>query len=138
MIFGKIIEKISTQRILEEGSSVYKKGKITISVYPSSMRTYGNDAYFKFTRGSNPEEDPTARIKFKKAEYVTHYKGSKQNIKLKSNEKEELMQILNSQCENRKYIGYTVWQALIIEFNKLATKDDKLNENLPIPDYTKL
>lgn len=88
---------------------------VTIQVNPDPLhlglpyfKYYNSSRYFKATK--------MARISMDTPAYVYHTNsGGLQDWRLNSRERKELDSILSS-CSN-KYRGYTVWQAIIIDYN---------------------
>lgn len=120
--------------------SVYKDSNISIGMFGSVDRNYGDQAYFKFVDNSDySKAKKVARINFSDATYESHKEKGKINWEIKGKEKDKLIEVLNSKPNIGEYKNNpncpTVWDALKMEFEK--TTGQKLDIT-DMPDYTKL
>ena len=142
MIYGqKFINKffrkemIISEEVLMEGT-IFKSTKMSIGVFPSDNRNYGAQAYFKVYNNRNyVKSTKIARIHFMNPEYEKHIG---EHWPLNRTEKKMLIKILQTNLGDH-INSITVWEALIIEYNKsINDKSKHLPLNLPIPDYMQL
>lgn len=113
-----------------------------------------NNKYFKYLNGASYQKaDKVARISMLNPVYLEHVDyDSKDNWKLTSREKKELVNLMNQ--TNKKYDPCTNWQAVLITYNEdnfaidfdetingtfdKAEFPDAFPIDFPMPDYTKL
>ena len=121
----------------------------------STGRNFDKDPYFKlFVKGSDSVHagpQNMTRIAILKPEYSSHNNDSIGSYKLSNKEKEQLISVLKSPLsgtgetlgkdENKKEVE-NVWEYILAISNKISNlkPGDKtyLDQNTPIPDYTKL
>ncbi len=133
---------------LNEMATCYSDDNTSIHVNPVES---GNLSYFKYcdTKGYN-SQTAVARISLLEAEYINNHNDDHAVLILGSEAKKKLNEKLK--LPSKKYIGYTVFQTVIIDYNiekfgiyledtkKITTYqfDEPLPLNLPQPDYTNL
>lgn len=108
---------------------VDKKLGISIHVDPDINRK-GNEYFKVYDSISYNKAKKISRIKFREPAYVTHSnRDKKKNYKLVSDEKDDLINFLNS--KNHKNPELTNWEYAIILFNKrLDFSEEKTKKNL--------
>lgn len=133
---------------LNEMATSYTDGNSSIRVHPVDS---GNYVYFKYCNSSGYNKDTAvARISLLEPEYIFNHKDNHPVLLLTTKGKKNLNKKLDLPSGN--YLGYTVFQAILIDFNRekygvdlLTSKKVKtyshgnpLPLNLPKPDYTLL
>lgn len=144
----KFSELLLEDETLNEMATPYTDGNTSIRVHPVDS---GNYEYFKYCNSSGyNKETGVARISLIKPEYIYNHRDHHPVLLLNSKDKKNLNEKLD--LLSRNYLGYTVFQAIIIDFNRekygvdlLTTKTIKtykqgkpLPLDLPRPDYTQL
>lgn len=128
---------ISAGEILTEFATVQRDNKFNmcLAVNPDNKRNLKGMEYFKVYNHIDPTKaTKIARIKFRECEYVIHHNnGRKENWKLNSKERKQLVQILTSPSKN--FPEKSVWDELIRNFNN-ESGSELLPKNLKIPNYT--
>lgn len=107
-----------------------KKLKISIRVDPD-LNHKGNEYFKIYNSDKYSSAENIARIKFREPSYVVHNENrhGKKNYKLVSDEKDDLIDFLNS--KNHKKPELTNWEYVIILFNRrLGLPDEKAKKNL--------
>lgn len=134
--------------LLNEMATCYSDNKTIVFVNPVDS---GNFAYFKY--GDSPRfnsETAIARISLLEPEYIYNHNDGHPSLVLSSKAKKQLNDKLQS--PSKKYLGYTVFQAIIIDYNiekfgvyleeTKAIKEYSFGNPLPLsleqPDYRNL
>lgn len=133
---------------LDEMATCYSDSKTSIRVNPTDS---GNLVYFKYCNTSGYSTDTAvARISLLSAEYINNHNDGHPVLVLSNKAKKKLNSRLSEQ--SKKYTGYTVFQAIIIDYNiekyGVYLEDTKKivryehNKPLPLslsqPDYNNL
>lgn len=124
------IQKLLNEEVMYEMATVTYGNKQYISVNPDSSRGWYNEEYFKVYNSENYRAATgIARIKFRDASYTTHSNSDgKENWKLNSKDKKQLIKLLQS--PSKKVKGITNWQYAILQFNLEAYADANWDECL--------
>ena len=140
-MFDEIYESMDfhlNKDIIEERTiAIDSKNNISIFCRPTDTKISGEDAYFKvFNSVDYLKATKVARICFFGPKYIIHKnRDGKENWNLKAKDKKILIALLNSKSSNANFD--TIWEETIAEYNKCCP-NDKIDINIPIPDYTKL
>ena len=103
--------------LIEAMAQTYVDRTSNCSMYANpDLNRIGNE-YFKFCNNASwSKATKLCRISFNKPQYIIHTNSRKvDNWILTAKEKKYLVRTLLS--KSKKYIGLTVWQALIVDYN---------------------
>lgn len=150
------------QRLNEEFNKLFALNEMAMAwtdrdagrcVWVENTNTHNNQ-YFKYLNSfSYQKADKVVRISLRLPKYLVHKDSmGKQSWILNSKEKKELIDLMNSASKAR--IGFTNWQATLIQYNfdnfyiqpsetiegtfDKAEFPDAFPIDFPMPDYTKL
>lgn len=109
----KFKEFLLESEMLNEMATCYSDNETSIRVNPVDS---GNLVYFKYcnTQGYN-SSTAIARISLLNAEYINNHNDGHTVLVLSNKAKKKLNDKLSEQ--SKKYVGYTVFQAIIIDYN---------------------
>lgn len=103
--------------LIEAMAQTYVDRIVNCSMYVNpDINRIGNE-YFKFCNNASwSKATKLCRISFNKPQYIIHTNSQKvDNWILTAKEKKYLVRTLLS--KSKKYVGLTVWQALIVDYN---------------------
>ena len=118
-------------------STIYwdKAFNMCLAVCPDVRNLQKQECFLLYSDINPQNAKKSARIKFRKPEYVICSSYSKERWVLNTAQRKQLMQMLTHAYD----LNHTVWNAMIDKFNRELWGDETekmtLSPDLPIPDY---